>query len=175
MLEARASAATDGLTGIFNHRTFQERVRAEIERADAAGTSFGLVMFDLDGFKKANDTLGHQAGDRILQEVAQTAARLAGGEAVYRYGGDEFAVLMTGAGEEELAEMSEWLCAAVEAQLTGDSGITISAGWTSYPANATNVEEVIYGADLAMYRAKASGKNRVAQPEPIAARTTARS
>jgi diguanylate cyclase (GGDEF)-like protein len=174
LLEARASAATDGLTGIFNHRTFQERVRAEIERADEAATSFGLIMFDLDGFKKANDTLGHQAGDRILQQVAQTAANLAGGDAVYRYGGDEFVILLTSADEEELAAMAESLRAAVESQFGSSSGITISLGWNAYPGLAHNVEETIYGADSAMYRAKASGKNRVARPEPIAERTTTR-
>jgi len=166
LLEARASAATDGLTGIYNHRTFQERVRDEIERADAADDSFGLIMFDIDGFKKVNDTLGHQEGDRMLQDVAQTAASLAGGEAVYRYGGDEFVILLTGAGEKELAGMAERLRASIEAQFGGSSGLTISLGWTSYPENARNVEEVIYGADSAMYRAKAAGKNRVAAPEP---------
>ena len=165
LLEARASAATDGLTGIYNHRTFQERVRAEIERVDAVSGSFGLIMFDIDGFKKVNDTLGHQAGDRILQDVAQTAARLASGEALYRYGGDEFVVLLTGA-EEEVAGMAERLRAEIEDQFESSSGLTISLGWTSYPENAHNVEEIIYGADSAMYRAKAAGKNRVATPEP---------
>jgi len=165
LLEARASAATDGLTGIYNHRTFQERVRDEIERANAADDSFGLIMFDIDGFKKVNDTLGHQAGDRILQNVAQTAALLAGGEALYRYGGDEFVVLLTGP-EEAIAGMAERLRAAIEDQFESSSGLTISLGWTSYPENAHNVEEIIYGADSAMYRAKAAGKNRVATPEP---------
>jgi diguanylate cyclase (GGDEF)-like protein len=164
LLEARASAATDGLTGIYNHRTFQERVRAEIERVDGTGSSFGLIMFDIDGFKKVNDTLGHQAGDRILQDVAQTVASLAGGEAVYRYGGDEFVVLLSGA-EDEIAAMAEKLRAAIEDQFGSSNGLTISLGWTSYPENARNVEEIIYGADSAMYRAKAAGKNRVATPE----------
>jgi len=173
LLEARASAATDGLTGIFNHRTFQERVRTEIERADNTGSDFGLIMFDIDGFKAINDSLGHQAGDRILQEVAQTTAGLCGGDAVYRYGGDEFVVLMTGAGDE-LAAMSERLRAAIETQFGDESGITMSAGWISYPVDASNVEEVIYGADSAMYRAKAAGKNRVARPETTAVSIQAR-
>jgi len=174
LLEARASAATDGLTGIYNHRTFQERLRAEIERVDAAGGSFGLIMFDIDGFKQINDALGHQAGNKILQEVAQTAASLAGGEAVHRYGGDEFVILMTGAGEEDLAEMAEGLRASIEGRFGSSSGLTVSLGWTSYPENARNVEELIYGVDSAMYRAKAAGKNRVARPEGAGVRTETR-
>jgi diguanylate cyclase (GGDEF)-like protein len=165
LLEARASAATDGLTGIYNHRTFQERVRAEIARVDEVGGSFGLIMFDIDGFKKVNDTLGHQAGDRILQDVAETAAHIAGGDAVYRYGGDEFVILMTGADDAELAGVAERLRAAIEAQFGSTSCLTISLGWTSYPDHTRNVEEIIYGADSAMYRAKAAGKNQVAKPE----------
>jgi diguanylate cyclase (GGDEF)-like protein len=96
LLEARALEARDGLTGIFNRRSFQERVREEIERADMTVGNVGLIMLDIDGFKQINDELGHLEGDRILQEVAGAIASVVPSETTYRYGGDEFAILLPG-------------------------------------------------------------------------------
>jgi len=161
LLEARARAATDGLTGIFNHRTFQERVRAEVEQAKTIGTSVSLIMLDIDGFKKVNDELGHLAGDKILQEVTEAIISVAGGERTYRYGGDEFAILLPETEPAEAAHTGEAIREVIEDRLGNSSGVTASVGWGSFPSQAESAEALIYGADAAMYEAKRAGKNRV--------------
>lgn len=162
LLEARSKAATDGLTGIFNHRTFQERLRAEVEQTRVERGSIGLIMLDIDGFKQVNDTLGHLEGDKILQEVVGAIVSVAGSDATYRYGGDEFAVLLRDAEPPFVAATAEAIRRRVAMRVRDRSAVTISLGWSSYPADAATAEEMIYSADSAMYRAKGAGKNRVA-------------
>ena len=162
LLDARAQAATDGLTGLCNHRTFQEKVRELVARTQADGGSVGLIMLDIDGFKGINDSLGHQAGDEILLLLAQALTDVVRWEDAYRYGGDEFAVLLPGSDGPKAARIAERLRRAV-AKLTGGNGtkVTVSLGIAAFPHTADSAEQLIYGADAAMYWAKSAGKNRV--------------
>jgi diguanylate cyclase (GGDEF)-like protein len=162
LVDARTQAATDALTGLRNHRKFHERVREEVAHSEAAGGNTGLVMLDLDGFKMVNDRQGHLAGDDILRRVSVILAEIAGIQHTYRYGGDEFAVLLPGATRTKTAEIAERLRDAVESRIGGDGGVTISLGVAVFPDTAGSAEEMIYRADAAMYHAKAAGKNRVA-------------
>jgi diguanylate cyclase (GGDEF)-like protein/PAS domain S-box-containing protein len=162
LLTARAQAVTDSNTGLHNHRAFHERVRDEVSRAQVNGTEIGMIMMDIDGFKSVNDSLGHLAGDRILRRLARTLARAVPQDDAYRYGGDEFAVLLPGASHEQTAAAAERLRRAVETRTNGNGeGVTISLGVACYPDTASSAEELIYGSDAAMYWAKSAGKNRV--------------
>lgn len=159
LLEARAQAATDGLTLLGNHRTFQEVIRNLVPNPDSSPVS--LVMLDIDGFKMVNDALGHQKGDEILHSCASAFTATAGGFGVYRYGGDEFAVIVTDLGLDATELLAERLRESVLSNPDFASHrVTISLGVASYPATAGSAEELIYEADAAMYAAKLTGKNR---------------
>ncbi len=158
LVEARAKAATDGLTALGNHRTFQEIIRSLVPNLDS--TPVSLIMIDIDGFKEINDVLGHQAGDNILRACARIFTEGASGHGVYRYGGDEFATLVMGVEIDDAEALAENL----RNRILGDAevasnGVTISLGVASYPETAGSAEELIYEADAAMYAAKLSGKN----------------
>ncbi len=162
LLDARAQAATDALTGLWNHRAFHERIKGEVSRAREASSPLGLIMMDVDNFKRINDSLGHQAGDNVLRALAHTLAALAPRQHTYRYGGDEFAVLLSKADGRKTARVAERLRRAVEKRTDGNGNyVTVSLGIASLPEMAESVEELVYGADAAMYWAKSAGKNRV--------------
>jgi diguanylate cyclase (GGDEF)-like protein len=114
--DARAQAATDALTGLRNHRAFQEKVREEIARAEGNGSPLGLIMMDIDGFKHVNDSRGHLVGDSILRDLASSLTDHVGRESAYRYGGDEFALLLPGVDRRKTATVAEQLRRAVENQ-----------------------------------------------------------
>jgi diguanylate cyclase (GGDEF)-like protein len=158
-----ALANVDGLTGLYVRRYFDLRVSEEIERARRFGTSFALVMLDLDDFKRLNDTHGHLAGDRALREVAALAERqLRGVDLAARYGGEELAFLLPRTSLADAHAVAERIRAAIDAYDFGGLHITASlgvAGWTE--AGVTDPERLVERADAALYRAKAAGKNRV--------------
>jgi len=158
-----ALANVDGLTGLYVRRYFDLRVSEEIERARRFGTSFALVMLDLDDFKRLNDTQGHLVGDRALREVAQLAQRqLRGVDLAARYGGEELAFLLPRTSLADAHAVAERIRAAIAAHDFGGQTITASlgvAGWTE--AGVTDPERLVERADVALYRAKAAGKNRV--------------
>jgi diguanylate cyclase (GGDEF)-like protein len=158
LVHARSQAATDPLTGLGNHRSFHKRVREEIGKSDGQ-RRIGLIMIDVDGFKDVNDSLGHLAGDQLLRDMAETLTSITPREDTFRYGGDEFAVITPGCGEDEAAEIARKLRSAVAA-MAGFS-MTISLGVAAYPADAETAQDLVYRADMAMYMAKSSGKNRV--------------
>lgn len=161
LLDTRVQAATDGLTGLLNHRSFQERLRSEVGRAGQAGQPLGLIMLDIDGFKRVNDSEGHLVGDQILRNLADTLES-ADGTRPFRYGGDEFAVLVPGASRKRTLRVAEWLRRAVADRTNvSERRVTISLGVAAYPAGARSAEELLYGADAAMYWAKSAGKNQV--------------
>ena len=160
LLEARNQAATDPLTGLGNHRSFHKSLRDEVAQAEEAGSSVGLIMIDVDGFKGINDSLGHLAGDQLLRDLANTLTHVAKKENTFRYGGDELAVLLPGVRCVAAVEVAERLRNAVSEM--GEQPMTISLGVGCFPEMASSAEELIYRADMAMYWAKSSGKNRVA-------------
>ena len=158
-----ALANVDGLTGLYVRRYFDLRVQEEIERARRFGTSFALVMLDLDDFKRLNDTMGHLVGDRALRGVAQLAQRqLRGVDLAARYGGEELAFLLPRTSLADAHAVAERIRAAIAGHDFGGLRITASlgvAGWTE--AGVTDPERLVERADAALYRAKAAGKNRV--------------
>ena len=158
-----ALANIDGLTGLYVRRYFDMRVAEEIERARRFGTSFALVMLDLDDFKRLNDTHGHLVGDRALREVAALAAgQLRGVDLAARYGGEELAFLLPRTNLADAHAVAERIRAAVEGHEFGGLHITASlgvAGWTE--AGVELPERLVERTDAALYRAKAGGKNRV--------------
>ncbi len=162
LLEARAQAATDALTSLPNHRSFHEAIRNEVKAVEKNGGAIGVIMMDVDGFKGINDSLGHLHGDEVLRHCADIFAEIVDHDCIYRYGGDEFAVLLPGADEDATMETAERLRHAVaEDSGGGPNKVTVSLGVAAYPGTATSAEEIIYEADAAMYSAKSSGKNKV--------------
>jgi len=164
-------AATDGLTGLLNHRRFQEVLGRELRRVERYGTPLSLVMLDLDDFKRVNDMHGHQQGDAVLCAVAariRACARAVDHAA--RYGGEELAILLPHMDLEGAAEMAERLRREIEAlELPLPDGrslsVTASAGVASLDAGTRSGRELVATADAALYRAKRAGKNRVVAAE----------
>jgi diguanylate cyclase (GGDEF)-like protein len=159
-------AALDPLTGVYNRRFGLQRLTEEFGRSIRSGDPLGVLMLDLDHFKAVNDTYGHLVGDRVLQTVVRAARQiLREGDVILRYGGEEFIIVLPGAGRNDLAEMAERVRRAVaEAEIT-EAGqriaITMSIGGSGLPdKNATNPQELIGAADVAMYTAKESGRDR---------------
>ncbi len=158
----------DGLTGLFNHRYFQEVVDREIDRAERYRTTFSLIMFDLDFFKKVNDTYGHPNGDLVLMNIAHIVQKtVRPSDIVARYGGEEFAVILPETDESGLKVFAERLRRSVEQMATlidhKEVRITISVGGTCYPVTAGKIDKrlIIDTADRALYSSKNNGRNRV--------------
>jgi diguanylate cyclase (GGDEF)-like protein len=158
-LRAMRLALTDPLTGLANHRSFQERVQRELTGAEARNVPFTLCMLDIDDFKRVNDLFGHPTGDSVL---AQVGARLRQNGEAFRLGGDEFALLLPAHGAEEALPIAQNVLARIASLDLGDIGsVTASAGIASFPAQAFDRDELIRLADSALYWAKEHGKNRV--------------
>ncbi len=163
-IDARVQAATDSLTGLSNHRTFQEAIKEAVQRAHDAGGNVGLVMLDIDGFKQMNDSDGHQAGDQILMDLADTLRSVVRETDVFRYGGDEFTVLLPEANARDTVRIADRIRREVAKRFMGRATrITISVGAASFPDMASSADELVYGADASMYWAKSSGKDRVGE------------
>lgn len=158
--ELKLRALYDGLTGLFNHAQFHVILEREVRRAQRTGRPMGLVFFDLDGFKAINDTKGHQAGDAILRLIGEILTREVrqGMDFPCRYGGDEFAVVVTEVGDRELEFVGERLRQAVSAQFAGK--VTISAGLTGLGPQDTPAS-LLNRADRAAYSAKGAGGDTV--------------
>jgi diguanylate cyclase (GGDEF)-like protein/PAS domain S-box-containing protein len=162
--EARARlaalAATDHLTGLANHRTFQERLAQEVVRASRHGRRFSLVLLDIDHFKRVNDDLGHQAGDAVIRETARRLNALTrAGDLMARVGGDEFAWLMPEAGGMEAWRAADRAREAIAAEdYPGIGHITISAGVCDLD-QAPQQGELFRLADGALYWAKQHGRD----------------
>jgi diguanylate cyclase (GGDEF)-like protein len=168
-------AVTDDLTGLFNHRRFQEVVAAEVERARRFEQPVGLVMLDIDDFKQFNDTYGHQQGDVVLREVARVLrANSREIDEPARYGGEELAVALPQTDLEGTYNLAERVRTAVEAleiprlDGAGTLRVTASLGAAAIPETAEEKDDLIAAADSALYRAKRAGKNRTerASAEP---------
>jgi diguanylate cyclase (GGDEF)-like protein len=158
LVDARTQAATDALTGLGNHRAFHQRIR---EALRSGNDHLGLVIIDIDDFKTINDSHGHMAGDQVLRDLATALLEMGLAEHAYRYGGDEFAIILKGENQRAVSYTAEQVRLAVQTHLDGTGSVTVSIGAASYPETASTAEELIYGADSAMYWAKSAGKNRV--------------
>ena len=162
LIDARNQAATDPLTGLGNHRSFQNCLREEVTKAQDRGSSVGLIIIDLDGFKDVNDSLGHLAGDQLLRDLARQLTEVTRDDSTFRYGGDEMAVLLPGAVCSDAIAVANRLREAVKNLAAPDGQpLTASLGVACFPETAATPEELVYRADMAMYWAKSSGKNRV--------------
>ena len=157
-------AYLDGLTGIFNRRFFELRILEEIERARRYGTGISVIMADIDQFKRLNDEFGHLLGDEVLRQVSSIFHQhLRKTDVVCRYGGEEFALLLTQANEEQASAVAEKLRRTIEKwQFPGvPRAITISAGVAAFPLHGRNRDELVRVADSGLYLAKQAGRNRV--------------
>ena len=154
----------DGLTGIFNRRFFELRIMEEIERARRCGTGLAVVIADIDQFKKLNDEFGHLLGDEVLRQVSSLFhQQLRKIDVVCRYGGEEFAILLTNTSAQHALSVIEKLRRLVEGwQFPGvPRKVTISAGIAAFPEHGTTRDELIRAADTGLYAAKQAGRNRV--------------
>jgi len=164
-------ANRDSLTGLYNHRSFYERLEEEVERARGGGRKLSLLMVDIDHFKTYNDTNGHLAGDEVLRATGRLlrdlVAEMSRDFRVARFGGEEFILAMPGMNREQAFECSEKVRLAIlrhrypyeQNQPEGD--LTISGGIASMPEDGRSSTELLSSADEALYRAKAKGRNRV--------------
>ncbi len=167
-------ATTDPLTGLLNRAAFEDRARAELERAGRTGRSLALAMLDLDHFKSFNDRFGHPAGDAALTAVAGAVARTVRGiDAAGRFGGEEFIVLFVEADAEAATAALKRIRAAVAALSPPRiaRGITVSAGVAVHQGlfEKTSFKSLVSRADAALYAAKKAGRDRVtleSAPEP---------
>jgi diguanylate cyclase (GGDEF)-like protein len=160
----------DHLSGLYNRHGFLPRLEKELEAAKAESEPLAVLMMDLDHFKRVNDTYGHPVGDLVLFEFASVVADAAAGHGtVGRYGGEEFAAVLPGHGEEEGLELAEAIRLKTEkikvwVDKAGGKFVapTCSVGVALFPAHGADVETLIHFADLALYEAKNAGRNRVA-------------
>jgi diguanylate cyclase (GGDEF)-like protein len=158
-------AVTDGLTGLFNHRRFQEALHSELLRCERHKRPLAVLMLDVDFFKKVNDSMGHPAGDELLRRLAEVLGKdLRQTDLIARYG-EEFAVLLPETTKAEALQVGERMREAVETRINESTPwpqrITVSVGVATFPEDAKNAEDVLEAADQALYVAKRQGRNRV--------------
>ncbi len=169
-------ATTDRMTGLYSHHFFEKTLDEELERARRYKTTFSLVMFDIDHFKKFNDTWGHLQGDRIIREIAKLMCKsIRQVDFPARYGGEEFAVILPAVDVRGALVVAERLRRKVELCdfPNADGGeplhVTISVGVTEFdPESAYAPTEIIREADRALYKSKEMGRNRVTVSGPRA-------
>ncbi|HEX2061059.1 MAG TPA: diguanylate cyclase [Thermoanaerobaculia bacterium] len=167
--ELKARARTDELTGLPNFRAFRERIDDELDRADRYPETFGVLVMDLDRFKKYNDTFGHAAGNDALKRVAQTIRETVRAvDFPARYGGEEFAVIVPQVDANALAAIAERIRASIEALPAPRDGaaVTVSIGAALYPDDGADREALFRTADERLYEAKRAGRNRVIATAP---------
>jgi two-component system, cell cycle response regulator len=166
-LELQRMAVTDGLTGLFNRRHIEERLREMFDHSQRLHEPLSVAMFDLDHFKSVNDTHGHQAGDEVLRQLAQRLKEVARDiDRVGRYGGEEFMVLLPGTVLDAAVTFAERVRQEVEGYVfTFEGGTlrrTLSCGVAGWPhPRLRNCDQLVKAADDALYVAKERGRNRV--------------
>lgn len=162
-------ATTDGLTELYNHRYFQEQIRMQVEQSKRYSNNFSLIIIDIDFFKKFNDTFGHQSGDAVLRQVAQTLKRnVRATDIVCRYGGEEMSIILPNTSKDEAYATAQKICQRVAEKtfkLTGnnETHVTISLGVSTFPFDGDTAPKIIESADKKLYNAKNNGRNQVGQ------------
>ncbi|HPC47422.1 MAG TPA: diguanylate cyclase, partial [Deltaproteobacteria bacterium] len=166
---------TDGLTEVYNHRHFQDRLSEEVERLNRLKDGvLSLLMIDIDDFKKFNDTYGHQCGDAVLKHIAfLIKSSIRNIDIVARYGGEEFAVILPNAASDQARVVAERICRIVRSTplALGGSvrpGVTVSIGVGTIRTGETDKSRLVHMADSALYAAKAKWKDRVEVWEEVA-------
>jgi diguanylate cyclase (GGDEF)-like protein len=163
--ELELRAMTDTLTGLLNHRWWDELATREAALSSRAGTQMGILLIDLDHFKRVNDQCGHMAGDALLRNVGRALqATLRNGDAAVRYGGEEFLLMLHNtdeAGAMRVAEAVREVLTKLPAPGPGVPRVTASIGVAFFPRHGTTLDDVVNVADAAMYRAKAEGRDRI--------------
>jgi diguanylate cyclase (GGDEF)-like protein len=156
-------SSTDALTGLHNRRAFNAIFTEEFINAKRAGKPLSLILCDIDHFKRFNDTLGHPAGDRLLQSVSAALRRGARGtDYVARLGGDEFAVILPNTTCDVAAQLADRLRNAVQAQFEGEPAVTVSVGVADLRPGMEDGATLFSEADRALYAAKRQGRDKVA-------------
>jgi diguanylate cyclase (GGDEF)-like protein len=166
--QMRHYAEHDDLTGLWNHRIIIQRLRQEVGRAGREGGPLSVMLVDLDHFKYVNDNFGHPAGDLVLREIAAILQRsVRSYDWVGRYGGEEFLLILPGSGLTSARRRAEQFRMAVEAAHipNGDTDIPVTASFGVASGYASDYETLIQAADVALYRAKANGRNCVVATE----------
>ncbi len=161
--QALLKANTDGLTGLYNHRHFHERLEQEIARSSRFGTVFSVIIADIDLFKVYNDNYGHLAGDEVLRRIGEyIKSSIRSIDIAARYGGEEFGVILPETRLMDAQVVGERIRKTIEAKTNSRAmPVTISVGLASWPIDGVMKEELINRADKALYFAKQSGRNRV--------------
>lgn len=161
-------AVTDGLTGLYNHRHFHERLALDVERSGRNGLPLALLMIDVDHFKYYNDHHGHPAGDEVLRQIARLLSEgRRANDLVARYGGEEFSMVLVDTAKFTAAKLAERLRELVaghgfaHATAQPNGKVSISIGVASFPDDAHDAEGLIRAADAALYQAKRSGRDCV--------------
>ena len=160
-------ATTDGLTDLYNHRYFQEQMRMMVEASKRYESPFSLIILDIDFFKKFNDTFGHQAGDAVLRQVAQTLKKnIRATDIACRYGGEEMSIILPKTEYDLAVFTAQKICERVSSKHFHlpngkETSVTISLGVAAYPQDGLSAEEIIEMADKRLYNAKHNGRNRV--------------
>ncbi len=165
---AKSHSIRDGLTGLFNHRYFQERLRVEESRSFRHNHPFSVVMMDIDHFKHYNDICGHPTGDKALGIIARLLeAEVRDIDILARYGGEEFAIILTETDKKGAWKVAERIRKKVEdhkfphGQIQPLKRLTVSIGVAAYPEDADNRKDLVERADEALYMAKKAGRNQV--------------
>ncbi len=164
--KTRKLACTDGLTGLYNHRHFQDSLGKELSRAERYKEPLSLMLVDIDDFKLLNDRFGHTFGDTVLRRLAEILmAATRESDTAARYGGEEFAIILPKVNSSQAAAMARRLMEEVGKNMAslmrGKPPLTVSIGISSFPDDSTKPLELIKKADKALYEAKRLGKDRV--------------